>query len=157
MAGSCERILQADYDTELQRNKYYSQRKELVLETLLARAARITALVTVAKKEAAGLLGVQDSLSIVREDIEELNAATRLRFDFPQQQHHRIFSELLGTGSMSADSCVARCASLSLLICTVPLGIVSCFKNVVDVHQASSGKDMPSCERRLGYSWHQRA
>ena len=72
-------MLQADYDIELQRNKYYSAKKELVLDVLVARTARITALLAAAKSEAGSLVGMRDSLRLLTEELDLLNSAMQLR------------------------------------------------------------------------------
>ena len=72
-------MLQADYDIELQRNKYYSAKKELVLDVLVARTARITALLAAAQSEASSLVGMRDSLQLLTEELDLLNSAMQLR------------------------------------------------------------------------------
>jgi len=72
------RPLQAEYDIELQRNKYYGQKKEVVVEVLVGRAARVAALVSAAKSEAAHLANVRDTLEGIAERSAAMNAATQL-------------------------------------------------------------------------------
>jgi hypothetical protein len=73
------RLLQAEYDIELQRNKYYSQKKEVVVDVLVGRAARVAALMGAAKNEAAHLAGVRDNLEGIAQRSAAMNAATQLR------------------------------------------------------------------------------
>ena len=72
-------VVQADFDIELQRNKYCGDKKEQILAILADRGARAAALFSTAKGEGRALCTMLDSLQATAEDLASINSAAQLR------------------------------------------------------------------------------
>ena len=71
--------LQVELDIELHRNNFYCAKKKTILDFVVARAARIAALIAEAKHEASSLRVMQDTLHSLSRQVQSVNSAVTLR------------------------------------------------------------------------------